>query len=433
MGALQSPRQYNMKRSLLFALLLGTEILPPLALAIDPPQPPIRIVSCDADVKSTKRGVCANKLDAADFKALSPSLSWYYSWFYEETVTPPPDAKIEFLPMVWGDDEKRITGLKNYLAKGNRPRAVLAINEPNLKGQAFITPEKTAALYTKIKAIADQYKLPTVGPHMAIGSPTGSAIKAMDPIEHKEVTYGFMVPFLKAFFHYTDASKTEVGGIGVHGYGAIGELKWVVEMTYKEFHRPVWVTEYAWWKAPDMDDARKFLIESTDFLENNPHVAGYAWFKERANDNPKISLLEQTPGELSPLGKAYVAMPVHEANVFYKIPGRLSAGRYVTASDMTLKPTKDAGGFLHLEAGGDGATADYNLAVNAARSYPVKIRTLGHAGGKIEFLSGTTTLGTATLDKDGWQEVETKLTLPAGNQTIRIKTSLLAVNWIEFL
>ena len=421
-----------MKRAFLF-VLLGLQFLPALVYALESAQPAVRVVNCDADVPSTKRGVCANKLDGADFKALAPGVSWYYSWFYEETVSPPPDAKIEFLPMVWGDDEKRLQGLRNYLGKGHRPRAVLAINEPNLKDQAFISPERTGALYTKIKTIADQYKLPTVGPHMAIGSPTGAAIKAMDPIEHKEVTYGFMVPFLKAFFYFTEASKTETsGGIGVHSYGDIGELKWVVDMTYKEFKRPVWVTEYAWWKAPDVETARKYLIESTDFLENNPHVAGYAWFKERANDNPKISLLDQTPGELSPLGKAYVAMPAHEANVFYKIPGRLSAGRYVTASDMTLKPTKDVGGFLHLEAAGDGATADYNLAVGAARSYPVKIRTLGRAGAKIEFSSGTTTLGQATLDKDGWQEVETSLPLPVGNQTIRIKTSLLAVNWMEF-
>jgi len=392
---------------------------------------PIRIVNCDADVQSTKRGVCANKLDAADFKALAPSVSWYYSWHYESTSNPPPDAKMEFLPMVWGDDAARLNGLRSYLAKGRHPRAVLALNEPNLKGQAFITPEKTAAAYTKIKSVADQFHLPTVGPHMAIGSPTDSSISAEDPIEHKKVTYTFMTPFLKAFYHFTDASHTDVGAIGVHSYGNIGELKWVVGMAYKEFHRPVWVTEFAWWGAPNVDAARKYLMEATDFLENNPQVAGYAWFKERS-DNPKISLLEKSPGQLSPLGQAYVAMPVHEANVFYRIPGRLQAGRYVAAFDMVLKETKDAGSLLQLEANGDGSTADYNLAVDAPGTYHVKIRALGHAGGTINFLNGTSPLGTATLQKDGWQDVETDLTLAKGTQTVRIKIPLMALTWLEF-
>ena len=421
-----------MKQPFLLPLLLGAALLGQHTQAADSTQSLLRIVNCDAEIKSPKRGVCANKLDPADFEALAPGVSWYYSWFYEETLKQPAKAKIEFLPMVWGDDEKRLSGLRSYLSKGNRPRAVLAINEPNLKDQAFITPEKTATLYTKIKAIADQYHLPTVGPHMAIGSPTGASITAMDPLEKKSVTYGFMVPFLRAFLHYTDASKTEVSAIGVHSYGNIGELKWVVEMNYKEFHRPVWVTEYAWWGAPDLAAASKYLIEATDFLENNPHVAGYAWFKERAKDNPKISLLEQKAGELSPLGKAYVGMPVHDSNTFYKLPGRLVAGRYASSTDMHLKPTKDSGAYLQLEADGDGATADYNFSTTSARSYQVTLRALGRTGAKIDFFSGTNSLGTATLQKDGWQEVETKLAFPAGNQTIRIKTSLLALTWMEF-
>ncbi|MGB8355493.1 MAG: glycosyl hydrolase [Chthoniobacteraceae bacterium] len=390
-----------------------------------------KIVACDANVPSQKRGVCANKLDAADFRALAPGVSWYYTWHFEPTSTPPSDANIEFLPMCWGADETRLNGLKNYLAGGHHPRAVLALNEPNLKGQAFIPPEKAAEYYTKIKAVADQYHLPTVGPHMAIGSPTGSSITAMDPITHTQTTYSFMTPYLKAFLYYTDASHTDVGPLGVHSYGNIGELKWVVEMTYKEFHRPVWVTEYAWWGAPNVDEARKYLMEATDFLENNPHVAGYAWFKERA-DNPKISLLEKSPGVLSPLGQAYVAMPAHDPNIFFRIPGKLAATRYANSNDISAKETKDPGAFLQVESNGDGSSVDYNLASDTGGNYHVKIRVLGHAGKVLEFYNGTTKLASATLAKDGWQEVETDLTLAKGPQTIQLKLPLVALNWLEF-
>src|SRR5438093_7023297 len=171
-----------MKQLLLSILLFGAPLIAASLFASESSQPTIRVVNCDANVQNLKRGVCANKLEAADFKALSPSVSWYYSWFFEETSRPPADGKIEFLPMVWGADEKRLEGLRRYLAGGHRPRAVLALNEPNLKDQAFIPPESAAAFYTKIKAVADQYRIPTIGPHMALGSPTEASIKAIDPI-----------------------------------------------------------------------------------------------------------------------------------------------------------------------------------------------------------------------------------------------------------
>jgi len=173
------------------------------------------------------------------------------------------------------------------------------------------------------------------------------------------------------------------------------------------------------------------LMEATDFLENNPHVAGYAWFKERA-DNPKISLLEKNPGVLSPLGQAYVAMPAHDPNIYYRIPGKLAATRYANSNDTVAAETKDAGSFLQVEANGDTSSVDYNLASDMGGNYHVKIRVLGHPGKVLEFYNGTTKLASATLDKDGWQEVETDLALARGTQTIQLKLPLVAINWLEF-
>ena len=52
----------------------------------------------------------------------------------------PANSGMEFVPMVWTDDPYRLDGLRDYLAAGNRPRQVLVNNEPNLRGQSFITP-----------------------------------------------------------------------------------------------------------------------------------------------------------------------------------------------------------------------------------------------------------------------------------------------------
>ena len=218
----------------------------------------IRVVPCDQPVKSTKRGVCVNQMDAKDFMALSPSVSWFYTWHFAPTMEIPKAANMEFLPMVWGARPDSLTGLETYLAD-HKPRRVLALNEPNLKGQAFISPQETAQWYKKIKAIADKHDIPVVGPHMALGSSEGDSIKALDPIEKKELTYTYMVPFVKAFLSYM--GDTPVDAVGAHSYGNFGELNWMTGMLQDEFKRPAWITEFAWWGAP-RHQRRKGLYDS---------------------------------------------------------------------------------------------------------------------------------------------------------------------------
>ena len=391
--------------------------------------PGVRVVACDAPVKSLKRGVCVNKMDSADFMALAPSVSWWYNWHFTDTLNPPKAANMEFLPMVWGARPDSLVGLENYL-KTNKPRRVLALNEPNLKEQAFISPQETADWYKKIKVIADKHKIPVVGPHMALGSAEDASIKAFDPIDKKEVTYTYMVPFVKAFLNYM--GETEVPAVAAHSYGNFGELNWMTGMLKDEFKRPVWITEFAQWNTPSMETAQEYLIEAVDLFERSPHVEGYAWFKERALDNPKISLLEKESGKLSLLGQTYVNMPVHDPNVFYRLPGRLQAESHVEAPKSTLKLTQDDNGFLEMQTEGN-STLSYNVSVPRAGKFSLKIRSKTDVGTKFDVLKGDTVLATAQTTTDGWQTTETSIQLPAGNQTIRVRPSAYArLNWMEF-
>ena len=407
-----------------------------LALAVsaacafaDDAKPAIRVVPCDQPVKSWKRGVCVNKMSEADFMALSPSVSWWYNWHFTPTMDVPKEAGMEFLPMVWGANQESLDGLKTYLDT-HKPRRILAINEPNLKGQAFITPQETAELYKKVKTVADAYKIPVVGPHMALGSPEKDSIKAFDPIEKKEMTYTYMVPFNKAFLNFM--GDTEVYGVAAHSYGNFGELNWMTGMLHEEFKRPVWVTEFNQWSAASPEDERNYLIQAVDLFERTPHVEGYAWFKERLGDNPKSSLLDKESGKLTLLGETYVNMPVHDPHVFYRLPGRLQAESHVGASKAGIALTQDTDGFLEMQAEGK-STLDYNVAVEKAGDYSLKIRCKTEAGTKFEILAGDAVLATAQTATDGWQTVETSLALPAGNQTLRLRLSAYArLNWMEF-
>ena len=387
------------------------------------------IVDCTAVVPSVKRGVCANQLSADDFRALAPGVSWYYNWHYSPSFTPPAGVAMEFLPMVWGSGPERLTGLEKYLAAGNHPRRILAINEPNLKGQAFINPQQTAALFTQIATVAARAKITVVGPNMALGSPPKDSIVADDPIEKKSLTYTFMTPFLKAFLHF--AEPTPVAELGVHTYGNLGEFTWLVGMLYKEFNRPLWVTEFAWWNAPNEAAEREYMIQAVDLMERSEHVQGYAWFKERA-DKHSISLLEKESGKLTPLGEIYVHLPVHSQQVAYRLPGRLQAECYVTASGVTLKETTDSDGRFQL-AGKGNISIGYQVAPVHAGRYQVSLRVSGSTSGLKVCVHDqpAVTIPDSTGD---WRNVVVEMPLAAGPQILEVvgAGTGLEMNWLEF-
>jgi len=394
----------------------------------------IRIVPCGTKVPSLKRGVCANKLSEADFRAFAPGVSWYYNWHYKSDMHPPSDAKMEFIPQVWGDSKGDVAGLDSYLGSVSvKPPVVLGVNEPNLRGQAFISPEETAKLVLKIKAVADKYHIPVVAPNMALGSSGNDSIKAMDPIENKMVTYTFFVPFLKAFFHFLGGND-QVAGIGLHSYGNIGELKWATGEMYKQFGKPVWMTEYANWNAKN-GDAVNYLIDATEFLENNPHVGGYAWFKERAN-NASISLLEKEPGKLSELGKYYVGLPAHDTKLYYRLPGKLDAADYATISNakLTITNDKDAVGLFQVNPEGDAAEATYNLQVDNEGDYTISVHTFAGMTAKdpVEIYKGDKLLGSAVTTQHAWETVDTKIHLEKGLNTLRVKLNDHLLGWFNF-
>lgn len=415
--------------SLVFALTIAADTASQAVPAT--PKRSIRIVGCEQKVQSKKRGICANRLEAADFSVLAPGVSWWYNWHHTTSDPKPKNVPMEFLPMAWGNRPEDLAGLEKYLAAGNRPRQILAINEPNLKGQAFISPQQTAILYAKVKAIADKYRIPVTGPQMALGSSTGDSVTAFDPLDKKEVTYTFMVPFEKAFLHF--AKDTPIRATSLHSYGNLGELRWAVDLMHKEFKRPVWVTEYA--HVPDAAQGLVYLMQSTDFLERTPYVEGYAWFKERGPDAAYVASLLKEPGKLTPMGVAYVSMPVHDDDVYYRIPGRLQAENYVRMNQTEIWPTTDNNdGFAQMTTNEAGALLAYNVQVDKAGTYSLQFRVNGEPG-TIEVLRGSKVIGSIplTVGKQ-WQTLETSVPLIAGAQTIHVRFGAKGqtINWISF-
>jgi hypothetical protein len=392
-----------------------------------------QIVNCDAQVQSRKRGIPANSMSAADFEAVAPGVSWYYNWG-ATPLTLPGDVTMDFIPMAWNGASSFQTQLSSYLAAGNRPWRVFALNEPNLTTQANMTPSNSAVTFKQVKAICDPYDIPVICPHMAEGTAANQSITAYDPIQGSNVTYTTQEPFLKAFFCYCSSNTPAApAGISDHSYGGYGDLTYWTGLMHSDFPtQTVWVTEFNTSASSDAA-ALANLIPSVDYCERTPWIEGYSWFMSRISGDPYNSLLSGS-GVLTAAGQAYVQMPVHDTNLFYRIPGQLQAERYVTMTNMNIAPTTDTNGLADMVAAAAGGSVDYNIQVDSPGSYIMNFRVAA-ATGQIRVFNNGVLLGTATVTQTGWSTVSTTVLLAAGTQTLHVvllaKTQHL--NWIEFV
>ncbi len=417
------PKRHRLAWCLAFLLLAVVSVNDVLAQ--------VQIVNCDAPVQSRKRGIAVNSMSAADFEAVAPGVSWYYNWG-ATPQTLPGDVTMDFIPMAWNGNSSFQTQISSYLAAGNRPWRVFALNEPNLKGQAFMTPADSATTFLQVKAICDPYNIPVIAPHMAAGSAPADSITAYDPIQGAVVTYTTQEPFINAFLYYCGA--TPPVGMATHMYdvnsGAIAGITGQMHTDYPT--QKIWLTEFCPWGASSDAQVLAYMIPAVDYCERMPWIEGYSWFMSRF-DNPYNSLLTSSSGALTPAGQAYVQMPVHDPNLYYRIPGRLQAERYVTMNQMNIAATTDTNGLADMITAAAGGSVNYNIQVDTAGSYPLNFRVAG-ATGHINVYEGGTLLGAANVTQAPWSTVSITVTLPAGTQTIEVVLSANAqqLNWMEF-
>jgi hypothetical protein len=201
---------------------------------------------------------------------------------------------------------------------------------------------------------------------------------------------------------------------------------------------PLSVTEFDYYDATSVAEQLNYLIQTVNILESTPSVNYYSWFYARTSDpsgSPYISLLTSQPGVLSALGNAYVNMPVHEANVYYRPNGALQADRYVTMANESIGLTGDTlpGILADMTSTAPDAQLNYNLYAAQAGLYDVDLRVAG-AAGNIELLNGTTPLNTVYMTGGTYGDVDTQIYLNAGydSLTVEFQNTGQVINDLDF-
>ena len=273
--------------------------------ASPPPPPPGSPPPPPPATKSAKRGIACNLASRGDVAVLSPGVSWWYDWGLGADPGAPTDAlsryDMGYVPMVWGgrfDDNQVLAWLKAH----PEVEHLLAFNEPNLVGQANLTPQQAATLWPRLEAITSQAGVQLVGPAITWGTMPGY----QDPV-------AWLDAFHAAYRAANGGRDPWIDAIAFHwyDYGLANQLD-----RLKKYGKPFWVTEMANWHNGDgsaqIDSAARQQAQMTDMVatcEGRADVQRYAWFTGRWSPDPHFTSLLGADGALTALGTAYLGLP----------------------------------------------------------------------------------------------------------------------------
>ncbi|MBB5212663.1 glycosyl hydrolase [Microbulbifer hydrolyticus] len=376
--------------------------------------------------KSSKRGLGYGHHSVEDFEVMSQGISWWYNWSHT------PDVQIadiyqnygvEFVPMAWNgafDDQ----AMRDYIAAHPEVKYILAFNEPNFIDQANMTPSQTAAEWPRLEAIADEFDLDIVSVAMNF---CGNCVT------ENGTTYYDPIDYFDDFF--AACPDCRVDAMSIHAYMPdVGAIEWYVDL-FKKYNRPIWLTEFSAWEDTTTEaDQQKLLIQTVDYLENDPDVARYAWFTGRRNGHPYNGLFDyRQSGVLTELGNIYVNMPVHGAASVHNLPNKIQAEAYGSMSGVRVDKTSDTSGFLDITETAADSWVEYNL-VGKAGNAELQLRVATEASTSIEVVIDGVSQGSVAVPATGgvWDTLSTSLNLKDGAQKLRLVfAGTVQLNWLD--
>jgi len=237
--------------------------------------------------------------------ALAPGVSWWYGWGSKPNGNTPADPVaaygMDFVPMLWNDDFNA-ADVTAWLKARPAVKHLLLLNEPNLSGQATMTPQKAAGVWPRYEKIAADTGVKLVGPQITYGNLAGFTT----PV-------AWLDAFYTAYRSANGGRDPHIDYIGFHwyDYGLAGKLDELLK-----YNKPFWVTEFANWHNGDgsaqIDTVEKQKAQMTDMVatcENRADVFRYAWFTGRWSDDTHHTSLLGANGVLTSLGQHYLSLP----------------------------------------------------------------------------------------------------------------------------
>ncbi len=255
--------------------------------------------------KSAKRGVAYDLASQLDLQALSPGVSWWYNWASTPNGNVPTDYltryQMDYYPMLWNGNFDS-TAVVSFLQAHPTIHYLLVMNEPNVGGQAYLTPQQAAQVWPRYEAIAAAAGVKIVGPQITWGTMPNYS----DPV-------AWLDAFYAAYEAANGGRQPSIDYLGFHwyDYGLAGQLD-----RLGKYNKLIWVTEFANWHSQNdgaqIDTLAKQEQQMTSMvatLEGRADVFRYAWFTGRVSPDAHYDSLLGGPGQLTDLGRLYLTLP----------------------------------------------------------------------------------------------------------------------------
>jgi len=388
--------------------------------------------------KSSKRGLAFNGLGAGDIETLGPSVSWVYNWGQSVGNVDLMDAAgIEYAPMAFGNGFNA-NNLLTFVAAHPSIQYLLGFNEPSqpgANGGCNLSPVQAAAIWSSVVSAANELGLKVVSPAMSYGASSDPA-NPNNPID-----------WLDEFFTLVDIN--DIDAIAVHCYySSYSQVINYINM-FKKYHKPIWLTEFCYEAgsgSPAVSDQIKFMVQTLDYLESDPDIERYSWFKERGSTTGSLGnnsiLVPMHDGELSDLGVIFTNISSHDQNYVFNTDFHIPACQYANNnySVTNLELSTDETGAVVVCGLNSTSWMEYKVNIPEAGDYHINFRMSNEfappVASSVKVLANDIEVGNLTFDNPGqnlWTTQTCNVSLNQGIQTIKIAVSQgrPCLNWFE--
>ena len=269
------------------------------ALARSSPKPvrtthPPRKPAPPAPAGNAKKGVAAWSFPGAGQALAQSGASWYYTWSASPAVPDSSAGGPRFVPLIWGAANVNAGTLSQVRGEGPD---LLSFNEPDMSGQANMSPAQALGLWPQLMATGLRLGSPAVA--------TGGATPGgwLDQFMSGAAARGYRVNFITLHWYGSDFATGP----------AVSQLESYLQAVHARYHKPIWLTEFALAnfggspQTPSRPQQAAFLTAATAMLQRLSYVQRYAWFGLEATPGDGSMGLFRSGPAVTTVGRAFEA------------------------------------------------------------------------------------------------------------------------------
>lgn len=269
------------------------------ALARSSPKPvrttrPPRKPAPPPPASNAKKGVAAWAFTGAGQALAQSGASWYYTWSASPAVGVSRAGGPRFVPLIWG--AANVTAGTLSQVRGEGPD-LLSFNEPDMSGQANMSPAQALSLWPRLMATGLRLGSPAVA--------TGGATPGgwLDQFMSGAAARGYRVNFITLHWYGSDFATGP----------AVSQLESYLQAVHARYHKPIWLTEFALAnfggspQTPSRPQQAAFLTAATAMLQRLSYVQRYAWFGLEATPTDGSMGLFRSGPAVTTVGRAFEA------------------------------------------------------------------------------------------------------------------------------